>query len=152
MLEEQGRQGVNGLLKKLLRFLGSHIKNIGKSIEQKAINNISETGKKSVKSLVKKGRDLSFSSEIKNTDQMKAICVACKKQGLAFAVQKTDKGYRLIYQGKDSVLVSDNIKKILKKQSEAKCSIVDILKSMDKIKEMQVSRITPIKHREVEVR
>jgi hypothetical protein len=152
MLEEQGRQGITGLLKKLLKFLGYHIKNIGKGIEQKIKNHISETGKKSVKSLVKQGRDLELSDEIKSKDHLKSICVACKKQGLSFALQKTDNGYRLLYQRKDSVLAATAIQKVLGKQLVPKRSVVDVMKSMQKIKQPHITRNAPIKHREVGVR
>lgn len=97
MMEEQGRNILADLLKKALRFFGRFTLNISKKAGHKAINNFRETGHKSVKGLVKMERDLELSEEIKSKDYLKEICHKCKKQGLVFAIQKTDDGYRILY-------------------------------------------------------
>jgi hypothetical protein len=153
LLEEQGRSHLTDLLKRLLRFLGTHIKNLGKTAEQSIIHNISETGKKSVKNLVKKGRDLELSEAIKSKDHLKAICHQCQKQGIAFAVKKGDNGeFQLLYQRKDSALVGNAVSKVLNNKLKPKPSLAEMLQKNKAIKEPQLSKNAPIKHREVNAR
>lgn len=155
MLEEQGRNLIKDSLKKILWFTAVHIKNIGKSAGQKITKNISETGKKSVKNLVKKGRDLELSEVIDNKDQLKAICRQCKKQGMAFAIKKEkDGGFRILYQRKDSPLVKNAVENVLKNKlnSSKKSSIVDILSRNKNISQSQQPIKAPVKHREVNAR
>ena len=154
MMEEQGRNILADLLKKTLRFFGRCTLNVSKKAGHKAINNFKETGQKSVKSLVKMGRDLELSDEINSKDHLKANCRKCKKQGLAFAIQKTDDGYRILYQRKDSAVLSNIIRNIIGKEVKTKRSIKEIFNSVSKIKQKQtnVSRKTPVKHREVNAR
>ena len=72
--------------------MGTHIKNIGRSAEQGIMRNASESGKKRVKTLVRKGRDVEYSDTINDKKQLEAICKQCKKQGMAFAVKKEKDG------------------------------------------------------------
>ena len=154
MMEEQGRNILADLLKKALRFFGRCTLNISKKAGHKAINNFKETGHKSVKSLVKMGRDLELSEEIKSKDHLKEICHKCKKQGLAFAIQKTDDGYRILYQRKDSAVLSSIVRNIIGKELKTKRSIKEVFNSVSKIKQKRtnISRKTPVKHREVSAR
>ena len=153
MLEEQGRGQFAGLLQKALRFFTTHLKNVGRSAEQAIIKNVSESGRKTVKDLVKKGRDLELSETIQSKTHLKAICYQCKKEGIAFAIKKTDDGhYRLLYQRKDSALVLNAVKKVVNGQMKPKKSITDILKANSQIGRDQPVRNTPVKHREVNAR
>ena len=155
MFEEQGRSLVTGFLKKFLRFMGTHIKNIGRSAEQGIMRNASETGKKRVKTLVRKGRDLEYSDTINDKKQLEAICKQCKKQGMAFAVKKEkDDGYKILYQRKDSTLVKSAVETVLKDElsGKKKTSLADILKRNKDISQAQNSIKAPIKHREVDAR
>ena len=155
MFEEQGRSLVTGFLKKFLRFMGTHIKNIGRSAEQGIMRNASETGKKRVKTLVRKGRDLEYSDIINDKKQLETICKQCKKQGMAFAVKKEkDGGYKILYQRKDSTLVKSAVETVLKDElsGKKKTSLADILKRNKDISQAQNSIKAPIKHREVDAR
>jgi transposase-like protein len=58
----------------------------------------------------------------------------------------------LLYQRKDSVLAATAIQKVLGKQLAPKRSVVDVMKSMQKIKQPHITRNAPIRHREVGVR
>jgi len=154
MMEEQGRNILADLLKKALRFSGRFTLNISKKAGHKVVSNFKETGRKSVKSLVKKGRDLELSEEIKSKDYLKAICHKCKKQGLAFAIQKTNEGYRILYQRKDSAVLSNIEKNIIGKEIKTKRSFAEIFSRANKIKQKQanISKKTPLKHREADIR
>lgn len=154
MLEEQGRNALADLIKKALRLTGRLTANLGKKAGHKVIKNITETGHKSVKSLVKMGRDLELSEEINSKDHLKAICHKCKKQGLAFAIQKSDTGYRILYQRKDSAVLSNIVKNVIGKEFKTKRSISEVFNSIGKIKQKNanISRKTSIKHREVNTR
>lgn len=135
--------------------MGTHIKNIGRSAEQEIMKNASETGKKSIQALVKKGRDLEYSDVIDNKKHLENICKQCKKQGMAFAVKKEkDGGFRILYQRKDSTLVKNAVENVLKSNlnGNKKTSIVDILKRNKEISQSQQSIKTPVKHREVDAR
>ena len=155
MFEEQGRGIITDILKKFLRFMGTHLKNIGRSAEQEIMRNASETGKKRIKTLVKKGRDLEYSDVIDNKKQLEAVCKECKKQGMAFAVKKEkDGGFKILYQRKDSTLVKSAVETVLKNElnGKKKTSLADILKRNKDISKSQNSIKAPIKHREVSAR
>ncbi len=154
MLEEQGKTVLVDFIKKALRFLGKHSINIGRNAEQKLIKNISETGQKSVKSLVKMGGDLELSEEIKSKDQLKVICRECRKQGLAFGIRKTaDGNHQILYQRKHSAVLSDIMHNTIAKELTPKPKLSDVLNKVSKIKQRQTDNIKqPIRHKEVEAR
>ena len=152
MLEEQGQNLITAFLKRVGRFLGRQAVNIGKYTGHKVMHHYSETGKKSVKNLVRKGRDLELSAEINSKEKLKEICNQCRKQNIAFAIKKDGNNYRIVYQRKDSALVSDAIDKVIKRQLKTKPSLSEILRRNNIIRQQQQSIKTPVKHREVDAR
>ena len=153
MLEEQGRSGLIDFIKKVLGFLKKHIGGMYAETEHKLIENITQTGKKSVKSLVKSGADLEFSEEINNKDHLKTICKQCKKQGLTFGIKKTAEGkYQLVYQRKHSAVINDIVKRTIDKELSPKPKLSDILNKVGQIQQSDMSKKPPVKHREVEAR
>lgn len=147
MLEEQGNSLLTNSAKNLLRFLSRHTGNIIRYSTRKAVTHYSETGKKSVKNLVRKGRDLELTQEIESKEKLKAICSQCKRQNIAFAIKKTENGYQLLYQKKDSSLVNDSLNRVLAKQMKPKSPLNKLLQSYQKIKP-QHNRATHTKQRE----
>jgi hypothetical protein len=153
MLEEQGKTGLIDLIKKAFRFLAKHTINLGRDAERELIKNIEQTGKKSVKSLVKTGADLEISEEIKNKDHLKIICNQCKKQGIVFGIKKTAEGYKMVYQRKHSAILSDVIKNTIAKEiTQQKPKLSEVFDKIGQIQQKNIVLKTPVKHREVGVR
>lgn len=137
-----------------MRFWLSHAKNIGRNAETEILKNIDETGKKSVKSLVKKGRDLELSEPVESKEHLKEICKQFKKQGVAFAIKEEIGNFRILYQRKDGILVNEAVKNALKTElnGKKKTSLTDILKRNKNIEQSQQAVKTPVKQREVDAR
>lgn len=152
MLEEQGHSKLLGVLTTLFRTLGRGIKDVYVTTEKTALKNYRESGRKTVKNLVRKGRDLELSSKIESKTQLASVCKECKKQGIAFAIKKIDnETYQLLYQRKDAALVSEAVASVLKKKLKSqKPSILNILKQNNKI--VEPVRAEPAVHREVGIR
>ena len=103
----------------------------------------------SVKEMVKSGADLKLSEVIKDDAHLKAICIECKRQNIAFAIKKEENGDRqLLYKKKDADLVEKNILNVLEKGLKPKKPLIDIInrnkeissKEAQKIKNKEVSR------------
>ncbi len=157
MMEEQGRGLITGALKKLLGWMFNTYKQGLYRLEDKIVHNKSESGQKTVKQLVRKGRDLKLSEVIKNQEHLKDICLECKKQGIAFAVKKEQNGEcRLLYQRKDADLVETSISNVLsnviEKENTEKRSLVELLNRNKELSNKEHNRNEPLVHREVGAR
>ena len=157
MFEEQGRGLLTGAMKKLLAWMLNTYKQGFYKLEDKVTHNKSEAGKKSVKELVRKGRDLKLSEVIKDKQHLKEICAECKEQGIAFAIKRDENGdCRLLYQRKDADLVENSIGNVLSKLNEKeekpKRSLVELLKRNKELAERENVRDAPLVHREVGAR
>lgn len=154
MLGENGHKKVLDLLKMILSFWGKHTKNVIRDAASELKHNKTEQGKKSVKELVRKGRDLELSEPIESKEHLKKICKQCKNQGMAFAVKKTPYGkYQILYQKKDGAALQIATEKVLSQQlkSKNKAKLADILKVFDKSKNDRTKR-EPMRHREINAR
>ena len=132
MLEEQGQGLITGSIKKFFKFLGNRAWRAYESVDRKVYGNIkhknNEVGKKSVRDLIRKGRDLKLTEVINDKEEFKAFCKDCKKEGLAFAVKlDKDGGFRMVYQGKDAVLIEQVYKKVKEKELNPKFDIKSII-------------------------
>lgn len=154
MLGENGHRKVLDLLKMILSFWGKHTKNVIRDAASELKHNKTEQGKKSVKALVRKGRDLELSEPIESKEHLKKICKQCKNQGMAFAVKKTPYGkYQILYQKKDGAALQIATEKVLSQQLKPKnkAKLADILKVFDKSKNVRTKR-EPMRHREINAR
>ena len=150
MFEEQGRGLLKNTAKKFFGWMFNVLKKDFKYFRDKAKQNKAETGKKSVKELVRKGRDLALSETINDKRHFKDICKQCKKQGLAFAVKKEkDGGYRLLYQRKDAALVNVAVEKALMKQLKPKKPLSEVLKRNKQLVDAHKDMHEPQKYRDV---
>ena len=154
MLGENGHKKALDLLKMILSFWGKHTKNVIRDAASELKHNKTEQGKKSVKELVRKGRDLELSEPIESKEHLKKICKQCKNQGMAFAVKKTPYGkYQILYQKKDGAALQIATEKVLSQQLKPKnkAKLADILKVFDKSKNDRTKR-EPMRHREINAR
>ena len=154
MLGENGHKKVLDLLKMVFSFWGKHAKNVIRDIAGEVKQKKSEQGKKSVKALVRKGRDLELSEPIESKEHLKKICKQCKNQGMAFAVKKTPYGkYQILYQKKDGAALQIATEKVLSQQLKPKnkAKLADILKVFDKSKNDRTKR-EPMRHRDMEIK
>ena len=148
MLEEQGNGLIKSCILKLLKLLGNSYKPFIEDIHRKTRVTKVKT-QQSVKEMVKSGADLKLSEVIKDDAHLKAICIECKRQNIAFAIKKEENGDRqLLYKKKDADLVEKNILNVLEKGLKPKKPLIDIInrnkeissKEAQKIKNKEVSR------------
>ena len=153
MFEEQGRGLLKGAARKFFGWMLSVMKNGLVHLENKAAQGKSETGRKSVKNLVRKGRDLELSEAINDSRILKDVCKQAKKQGLAFAIKKEKDGsFRILYQRKDATLVNLAMQKAFMKDLKPKRSLSEILNRNKQLVNDNKDIHTPLKHREVGTR
>lgn len=151
MLADEGRQLFLEATSKILGTLVRKLSAIDAELSQRRIKNAAETGKKSIKSLVKLGGELEMTEEIKSKEHLKLICQSCKSKGLAFALKKTkDNGYRVIYQRRNAALFSEILNDTLNKTLNPKPKLLDVFKKITQAKQRNIQ--VAIKHKEVEVR
>ena len=153
MLEEQGR----GLLKhgasKFFGWMFSVLKKSYTHLRDKSNHNKEESGKKSVKDRVRKGRDLELTEYIQEKNKLKDICKQLNKQGIAFAVKKDKDGvYQVLYQRKDATLVNEAIEKSYMKELKPKRSLKEVLNRNKQLVSNHKDISEPLKHREVNAR
>lgn len=153
MLEEQGRGLFKGAAKKFFGWMFSVLKKSYVHIRDKSNQNKAESGKKSVKDLVRKGRDLELSEVIQDKDKLKEICKQVKKQGIAFAVKKEKDGsYRVLYQRKDATLINLAVEKAYMKEYKQKTPLKEVLNRNKQLIADRRDISAPLKHREVNAR
>ncbi|MBQ8940327.1 MAG: PcfB family protein [Firmicutes bacterium] len=152
MLEEQGRGVLKNGATKFFGWMFSVLKKSYVHIRDKSNQNKAESGKKSVKELVRKGRDLELTEYIQEKDKLKDICKQLKKQGIAFAVKKEKDGaYKVLYQRKDATLVNGAIENAYMKELKQKPSLKEILKrNKQLVEENKID--APLKHKEIGAR
>ena len=148
MLEEQGTGLIKSGILKLLKLLGNSYKPFIEDIHRKTRVTMTKT-QQSVKEMVKSGADLKLSEVIKDEAHLKAICIECKRQNIAFAIKKEENGDRqLLYKKKDADLVEKNICNVLNNSLKPKRSLMELInrnkeissKEAQKIKNKEVSR------------
>ena len=149
MLEEQGRGVLKHGAAKFFGWMFSVLKNSYTHLRDKSNHNKDESGKKSVKELVRKGRDLELTEYIQEKDRLKDICRQLKKQGIAFAVKKENDGaYKILYQRKDATLVTGAIENSYMKELKPKTTLKEILKRNKQL--VEDNKIdAPLKHKEI---
>ena len=153
MLEEQGRGVLKHGAAKFFGWMFSVLKKSYTHLRDKSNHNKDESGKKSVKELVRKGRDLELTEYIQEKDRLKDICRQLKKQGIAFAVKKDKDGvYQVLYQRKDAPLVNEAIKKFYMKELKPKRTLKEVLNRNKQLESDHKDISEPLKHREVNAR
>ena len=153
MLEEQGRGLMKHGAEKFFGWMFSVLKKSYTHLRDKSNHNKEESGEKSVKDLVRKGRDLELSEYIQEKDKLKDICRQLKKQGIAFAVKKGKDGvYQVLYQRKDATLINVAIENSYLKGLKPKRSLKEILSRNKQIADEHKEITPPLKHREVKAR
>ena len=153
MLEEQGRGVLKHGAAKFFGWMFSVLKKSYTHLRDKSNHNKEESGKKSVKDLVRKGRDLELTEYIQEKNKLKDICRQLNKQGIAFAVKKDKDGvYQVLYQRKDATLVNEAIEKSYMKELKPKRSLKEVLNRNKQLESDHKDISEPLKHREVNAR